>query len=181
MLNYFFLFAQVAFLIVSRVNISIGRYNEARGYLGVMYRETRELLQNMVVFSEDQREPGAKEWRLDVCYRSMLLLRTAMAVIDYATDRVPVWELNEISKEERLAIQKNLYIQTPDNAGSNAMRWAHETRTEFEENMRVPIGQAFKLRQAIFNQYKTLPTPLPAVQVNKLMASVDSYMVGYYG
>lgn len=33
----------VAFLIVSRVNISVTRYNEARGNLEVMYREAREV------------------------------------------------------------------------------------------------------------------------------------------
>ena len=32
----------VSFLLVSRVNTSLGRYNEARAYLGQMYRETRK-------------------------------------------------------------------------------------------------------------------------------------------
>ena len=34
----------VSFLLVSRVNTSLGRYNEARSYLGQMYRETRTFL-----------------------------------------------------------------------------------------------------------------------------------------
>ena len=33
----------VSFLLVSRVNTSLGRYNEARTNLGLMYRETRKL------------------------------------------------------------------------------------------------------------------------------------------
>lgn len=37
----------VSFLLVSRVNIGLGRYNQARDCLGVMYREERELIQNM--------------------------------------------------------------------------------------------------------------------------------------
>ena len=32
----------VSFLLVSRVNTSLARYNEARTYLGQMYRETRK-------------------------------------------------------------------------------------------------------------------------------------------
>ena len=32
----------VAFLLVARVNMSLARFNESRGYLGVMYRETRK-------------------------------------------------------------------------------------------------------------------------------------------
>ena len=47
----------VSFLIVSRVSISLGRYNESRGHLGVMYREGREFVQNMVVFTKVNSHP----------------------------------------------------------------------------------------------------------------------------
>lgn len=69
--------------LVSRVNISVGRYNEARGNLEVMYRESRELMQNASIFSNHLTNNVAKEWRLAVAYRCMLLLRTSMAVINY--------------------------------------------------------------------------------------------------
>jgi predicted membrane chloride channel (bestrophin family) len=45
-----FLTLVVAFLLVSRVNIGLSRYNEARGHLGTMYQHSRELIQNTCVF-----------------------------------------------------------------------------------------------------------------------------------
>lgn len=52
----------VSFLLVSRVNIGLGRYNQARDCLGAMYREERELIQNAVVFSDHCLDKSAKEW-----------------------------------------------------------------------------------------------------------------------
>jgi predicted membrane chloride channel (bestrophin family) len=32
----------VSFLLVARINSGLARYNECRGYIGIMYQETRE-------------------------------------------------------------------------------------------------------------------------------------------
>jgi len=171
----------VAFLLVSRVNISVGRYNEARGNLEVMYREARELMQNTCIFSNHLKDTAAKDWRLEVAYRCMLLLRTSMAVIDYEETGVPAWEVPEMSKEERNAIKSTLFLRT-DDASPNALRWAHEIRSEQEENMRVPVRCAYELRKVIHSQRKRFGNQtLETSQENKLLGSVDSYMSGYYG
>ncbi|EEC47732.1 predicted protein [Phaeodactylum tricornutum CCAP 1055/1] len=47
-----FLTLVVAFLLVSRVNTGLTRYESARDSIGVMYRECRELVQNVCVFTE---------------------------------------------------------------------------------------------------------------------------------
>jgi predicted membrane chloride channel (bestrophin family) len=78
-----FLTLVVPFLLVSRVNIGLNRYNQARDCLGVMYRESRELIQSCCVFSNHTTDQVAKEWRNQVAYRTLLLLRLSMAVIDY--------------------------------------------------------------------------------------------------
>jgi predicted membrane chloride channel (bestrophin family) len=39
----------VSFLVVSRINTALTRYNECRNYIGVMYRETRKFGLHIVI------------------------------------------------------------------------------------------------------------------------------------
>ena len=72
----------VAFLLVNRVSIALGRYNEARGYLSGMCRDARELVQTACVMTAlDNMDAAAKEWRFEVCHRALLLLRLSMTSI----------------------------------------------------------------------------------------------------
>mmetsp|Transcript_23002 Transcript_23002/g.33952 ORF Transcript_23002/g.33952 Transcript_23002/m.33952 type:complete len:369 (-) Transcript_23002:106-1212(-) len=169
----------VAFLVVSRVNLAIGRYNESRGCLGVMYRESRELVQNMVALSQYNTDDKAKEWRNETAYQTCLLLRVAMGVIDYPEYFVNVWELDELDDFERASMKKYIYLDT--GSGPNALRWSHGQRTEYEENMRVPIRLSYLLRKQIRKMRKMLAEPFTPPQEMKLMGSVDSFMGGYFG
>lgn len=180
-LRHSFINLLVAFLLVSRVNISVGRYNEARSNLEVMYREARELMQNTCIFSNHLKDTKAKDWRLDVAYRCMILLRTAMAVIDFEETGIPAWDIPEMSPEEAAAIKSTLFLKL-DDGSPNALRWAHEIRSEQEENMRVPVRCAYELRKVIHSQRKRFGNQkLETSQENKLLGSVDSFMGGYYG
>jgi len=180
-----FMNLMVAFLIVARVTINIGRYNEARGYLGDMYRETRALMQNVVVLSDQLDNDQVKEWRNLVAYRSNVLLRTAMAVIDYSDPpHLACWELKELSEEEKVEIQKYIFCDTGNNQGGMS-RWkhGHESTTLYEENMRVPIRMAFKLRQALrlHKQIFVGDNQIEVPQELRLMANVDAFLSGYFG
>jgi hypothetical protein len=156
----------VAFLLVSRVNIALGRYNEARNALGAMYKESRELIQNACVFSSHATDLAAKEWRQEVAYRCLILLRTAMAVIDYPTTEVPAWDVPELSGFELDDIKKNVFI-SPE-----LRRYAHRERTEWEETMRVPIRIAYLLRKSVHSQFSRVQAPIQISQENKLLASI---------
>lgn len=169
----------VAFLVVSRVNISIGRYNEARGYLSVMYRESRELIQNVVALTSHNTDVRAKEWRNNVAYKSCILLRVAMGVVDYDDRNVNVWDLSELDNEERSEIQKFIFYDT--GGPKNALRWSHGIRTEYEENMRVPIQLAYLLRKEVRRNRSELGQALETPQELKVLSSIDAFMVGYYG
>jgi len=172
----------LAFLIVNRVTISMSRYSEARDYLGTMYRECRELTQNLVCLTGSNTDQRAKEWRSEVTYRLMMLLRISMGVVDYLEHYVNVWELEDISDAEREEIMRFVYYETTaDRRDQNAVRWAHARRTEFEENLRVPIRMAYLLRREIRRHTTELGQPLIAPQELKLFESVDSFMDGYYG
>ena len=166
----------VAFLIVSRVNVSIGRYTEARGYLSTMFRTNTELTQDMVVLTYHNVSDAAKEWRYDVAYRAMLLLRCVVAVISYQDSKVPCWELPEMNEEEAAKLKDSIYL-----GGGQVMNYAHGPRSEDEENMRVPVIMSYKLRKTIHSQRLRLDPNLETAQENKLLASVDGFMNGYYG
>jgi len=164
----------VAFLLVSRVNTALGRYNAARDALGCMYRESRELMHNVCVLTGNDKSPAATEWRHQVAYRCLVLLKTAMVVIDYPEDEVAPWDVPELNGVELQDIRNTIFLNTQNR------RWAHGERTVWEETMRVPIRIAYLLRKAIHAQNKSLKEPLQVGQENKLLGSVDSFMGGYY-
>jgi predicted membrane chloride channel (bestrophin family) len=170
-----FLTLVVAFLLVSRVNTGLKRYNQARDHLGTMYRESRELIQSCCVFSNHTVDQAAKEWRNRVAYRTMLLLRLSMAVIDYPEANVPAWDLPELRGAELEDIKASLFTN-PANR-----RWAHSERSEWEETMRVPIRMAYLLRKTVHSQGTVLSEPIALVQENQMLASINSFMGGYYG
>jgi predicted membrane chloride channel (bestrophin family) len=97
----------VAFLLVSRISQALARFNEARSYLGTMYRETRELISNMAVLTSSPKNSNdaSKEWRSEVAYLALIILRTAMAAIDYPSDLLPAWDIPELSGTFYLAPQ----------------------------------------------------------------------------
>lgn len=164
----------VAFLLVSRVNLALTRFGTARDGIGTMYREARELVQTACVLSDTLHDDAAKEWRHEIAYRSALLLKVAMAIIDYPIDKVEPWKLPELNGMEAQAIQS--LVNNPTNR-----RWVHEERSVWEEAMRVPIHLAYMLRQTIHSQNSRLQTPIQVNLENKLLAYVDSYMNGYFG
>ena len=134
-----------------------------------------ELIQNTVVFCNDQTSQEAKEWRLEMAYRSLLLLRTAMAVLNFSVREEVAWQLPELNGKERRIVQRSLLIN-PEN-----LRYAIDENTEFEETMRVPVLISYMLVETITQQSKRLTTPLVLAQEMKLCSSVDSFMTGYHG
>lgn len=163
----------VSFLIVSRVNISLGRYNESRANLGKMYMEVRELVQNVMVFTKGDQSEKAKKWRLDLAYNISVQLLLSMAVLDYPTTNIPCWKIPELRGEAKEYIMKNLDLCSrlpPD-------------RGVAEKNMRVPIQMSYLIREHIFhaNKYLDDQNAIQIWQMGKLFGSVDSFMGSYYG
>ena len=166
----------VAFLLVSRINTSYARYNESRNHLATMFRETRELISTMAAVTEPKNDTkSSKEWRLEVAYRTCILLRTAMAVIDYPEDKIPAWDVDELNGSEKEDIMRTIYLD-PQVA---ALRM--EIRSEFEENMRVPIRISYLLRKSIHSHATRLEDPMHVAFEGRLLGSVDSFMNGFYG
>jgi predicted membrane chloride channel (bestrophin family) len=165
----------VAFLLVNRVNSGLGRYNEARGYLGAMHSMTRELGQQSCVFSLHDTSTKGKEWRSEVLYRLLLLLHTSMAVIDYPETGIPAWDCAPLTGEEKADVERATFNTI------ELQRWAHMPRSEWEESMRVPIRISYLLRKSIHKQKNSLNRPMECTQETILHSSVDKFLLGYYG
>jgi len=165
----------MAFLVVTRIKMSLDRYSDARTNIGSLYREAREIIQNAVVFTNTQSDQRAKDWRHDMSYQTLLLLRTAMAVLNFSVREESAWKLPELNETEREKVLRNLLIN-PENA-----HYGIDQNTEFEENMRVPILVSYMLTETVVNQRARLEEPLAIPQENKLFASIDSFSNSYNG
>lgn len=125
-----FMSLPVGFLLVSRVTMSLGRYNEAREYLEMMNKSFRQLVHTACIYSNTDVRESAKQWRSELVYRALILLRSSMSVIDYPSSLEGVMEIPELTGSDELEdLQKNLPPR----------RWLHEERTDYEENFRIPI------------------------------------------
>jgi hypothetical protein len=110
-----------------------------------------------------------------VAYRVMLFLRTSMAVLNYSTDGKPNWKVEELNGAELEYVMDNLLFH-PQNR-----QYAILSRSEYEENIRVPILVALLLRRTLAEHEKRLPKPLELPQEMRLFASVDACMAGFTG
>lgn len=123
----------------------------------------------------DNDDIAAEEWRNEVAYRTLALLRCSVAVILYPTSKTPAWEVPELNGFERDDIQRNTFLNPA------TLRYAHETRSEYEENLRVPIRLAYLLRKSIHSQEVRLGKSLHVNRELKLLGTVDAFMTGFYG
>ena len=162
----------VAFLLVTRINMSVSRYNNCRSCLGTMFLEIRDLLQNMFVLTRKMQEPADKAWRLETTYRALLLLRTTMAVIDYRTDNIPAWDVPELDPKESAQVKAD--------AQSNFRKDTFLERNGFEESMRVPPIMAFKLRWCLDTSEDRLSGKMKEFREFSLFNHVDGFMKAYY-
>lgn len=166
----------VAFLVVSRATVSLGRYSQVRQSLTQVYCQSRAVVDQMVIFSSDNINQSGKLWRHDVAYLALLQLRSIMAVMDYQSDGIPFWDMPEVDEALGSRLKSQLFLE------ESTLKFAHHTVvSEYEENMRVPIRLGLQLRQAIINQRKELDQPFSWPEEGKLLGAIDGLMAGYYG
>mmetsp|Transcript_7191 Transcript_7191/g.10916 ORF Transcript_7191/g.10916 Transcript_7191/m.10916 type:complete len:274 (+) Transcript_7191:140-961(+) len=164
----------LSFLLVSRINTALARYNESRGFIGIMYQETRELIQYAICLSKHygNMDKEAREWRNELAYRSMILLRMAIAVVEFCSKGQPAWKCKELTGIEKL-------YMTPDDSWSLHSQATSES--EYTNSMRVPFRAAFLVRETVTSNQNRLKTPLHITQMNAMLTSVDRFMSGFYG
>jgi len=163
----------VSFLLVNRTSSALSRYFEYRGFIGTVLKETRELVQKAIVFSRRNKnnDQAAKEWRSEIAYRCLLMTRTTVANAEFPLSQIPAYEVPELSGQE-------LEFCTPDR---EFMRHAEIPHSKGLDSFRVPLKVAQLLRETICSQEERLAKPMVIHQEMSLLASVDSFLNGYYG
>ena len=174
----------MAFLMVARVNNSLNRSNKARDCLTVMDRESRDFVQYVCVFSSGNTDHAAQEWRHEVAYRCLILLRTCMAVIDYDSNKIAAWkipELNGMEEDDIMGILFSAVSPESERASTHVRRWAHDNHDEWEDSLRVPVRLSYLLKKSVHTQKERLTQdPIPWLFESKLLSCVDKFMAGYY-
>ena len=132
-------------------------------------------MQNVCILTASYQDQKSQEWRAEVAYRTMLFLRTSMAILNYSTDGIPNWKVPELNGSELTYVMDNLLFQ-PHNR-----HYAILPRSEYEENNRVPILVAMLLRRTLAEHVKRLPAPLAVPQEMKLLSSADACVAGFTG
>lgn len=165
----------VSFLIVSRSRISYDRFMEFRRHLATTYRSCRELAQFTTVTSYETQTPQAKEWRSEVCYRTILLLRVTMDALLWSSTERKKWE------EEYYQYDENC---DSDNVSEHFLRFralTHGRRSRIDETMRAPISFAHVLRLIIMQHPEYLGYKLPVNDYRDLLHFVTSFQDAYHG
>jgi putative membrane protein len=160
-----------SFLLVSRVSMGVSRYYEARDFLETMNKACRQIVYSACVYTNRDLSDAAKQWRNDVAYTTLILIRSAMAVVDYPSSGVKVMDLPELQG----AVLEDLKINLPPT------RWLHEPRSEHEQSNRVPIRISYLLSKCIRSQEGRVDPPLALAAEGDLHTFVNSCMDGYYG
>ena len=135
-------------------------------------QESREIIQNMLVFTRKHKNATveSKEWRIEVSYRSLMLLRTSVDVMEYPTLRVAAWQVPELGGME-------LECGTPSASWRRHEQLPH---TPHSDSMRVPIIMAYLLRESISSQLERLPHAMTETEESTILKHVASWMSGYY-
>jgi predicted membrane chloride channel (bestrophin family) len=133
----------VSFLIVSRSKISYDRFMDFRRHLAVAYRSCRDLAQYTSVYTFQTQTPEAQQWRQDVCYRTILLLRVTMDALLWSSTEREKWE-EEYFKykpgDQKTNVSKHFF-------GFRQLN--HGRRSMIDETFRAPITSMFILQRVI--------------------------------
>jgi hypothetical protein len=169
----------IGFLLVTRVSLAYQRYLDLRDCLENMTRQTREMIQNIILLTRTMQTDSDKAWRNETTTRMLLLLRSVMAVVDYGSERIPPWNIAELDEQEAEEIKKDIY-QNSGETSNQERRWSRPKRTEWEEVMRVPPILAYKLRLRLGEGESQLSGKPDAYRFFNNYGAVDSFMESYY-
>lgn len=154
-----FMSLMVSFLVVTRSNIAYSRYMEARQDLNLAMKACRELTQHMITFTRYELGADAKKWRSEIARRTVVLLRTAVSVLEYETTGQHAWKIPELNRDEKQAL----------------------ILTVGKSNERVPMVLTVFLRSAIASQREYLEHPMHVNRELRLYQFVSDFVTAYHG
>jgi predicted membrane chloride channel (bestrophin family) len=167
----------VSFLIVSRSKISYDRFMEYRRHLATAYRMCREIAQFTTVYTGHTQTPQAKEWRSEVCYRTIVLLRVTMDCLLWSSTEREKWG-------EEYYKYKPTQDKNRDDVSEHFFRFrslSHGRRSNIDENFRAPISFSHVLRQVIMQHPEYLGYKMPVNEYRDLIIFVSKYLESFHG
>lgn len=205
----------VSFLLLSRVRNGMERYNRACDYLHTMIRSIQAVVQDACVLSSSSdgttttstsegtttgTNDSASAWRHEVAYRSLMLLRASMAVMDFPIKRQPVWDLAEWNGVEQDYIlrhyRESLSFTRPSSfrlpwtrsnssnnlfASTSSSTYLDEDDVLWELSLRIPARLEFLLQTTLHSQRLRLEKPIQCSQETRLFTSLAAFMTAYGG
>uniref|UniRef100_A0A7R9Z8H1 Bestrophin homolog n=1 Tax=Pseudictyota dubia TaxID=2749911 RepID=A0A7R9Z8H1_9STRA len=181
-----FMAIMVSFLIVTRAQITYHRFMEARGYLSELFRSCRELIHHTAILTMQDKCRGAKQWRKDVAFRTIVLLRVTIAALEFRTSKINTWDVVPTDMRQSMVtfVPDGASPSTPRASSTHRMmKWAHGVRTLSDENFRAPIVMAYNLRAEIMKQRngQYLKIDMHPNEELKLLAFVSDYIAAFHG
>lgn len=168
----------VSFLIVSRSQISYGRFMNFRNMLAKQYRMCRQIAQFTMIYSFQNQTPEARQWRHEVCYRTILLLRVTMDALLWSSTEREKWEQEYFKYQQRDAEQGE------QGASEHFFRFrqlSHGRRSNVDEIFRAPITFCHLLKQTIMTHPDYLGYKLAVNEYRDLVLFVASFQEAFHG
>ncbi|CAB9497941.1 Bestrophin, RFP-TM, chloride channel [Seminavis robusta] len=165
----------VSFLIVNRAKISYDRFMDYRRNLATCYRSCRELAQHATVYTYENQTPQAKEWRQEVCYRTILLLRVTMDALLWSSTERDTWE------EEYFNLsQDTADIESVSDHFLRFRKLSHGRRSRIDENMRAPITLNHVLKQTIMTHPHYLGCKMAVNEYRDLLMFTQQFQQAFH-
>mmetsp|Transcript_3242 Transcript_3242/g.4551 ORF Transcript_3242/g.4551 Transcript_3242/m.4551 type:complete len:567 (+) Transcript_3242:23-1723(+) len=136
-----FMSVLVAFLVVSRSQITYARFMEARSALSGCFRNSRELIHWMAILTMGEKGDLAKKWRIKVALKTLILLRTTITTHKYKNHTSG--DVYDILSEE---------LQMGDETNDEREETQTHLTYGMQDRFRAPEIAAYALRKAILEQ-----------------------------
>lgn len=149
-----------------------------RRHLATTYRTCREIAQFTTAYTFETQTPEAREWRLEVCYRTILLLRVTMDALLWSSTERTKWE------EEYFRYHEEDNVDDEDDDVSDHFlqfpTLSHGRRSMIDENFRAPISFSHTLRMTIMQHPKYLGYKMAVNEYRDLLDFVTKFGAAFH-
>lgn len=127
-------------------------------------------MQFTCVYTFKTQTAAAKQWRQEVAYRVILLLRITMDILNWSSVERGSWEREFRTRHKHHSVHFDHFESL-----------THGNRTMVDENWRAPILFAHILRETIMMHPENLGYTMPVNEYRDLLSFVSIFMEAFHG
>jgi len=101
-----YLSALMSFVLVTRLKITFEDYMSNSKHLSGLNRACQDLVANVCLLTSNETSKRAKQWRQDVTYSVLIMLRVAIGVLEFRSNKENPWLLAEMANENGEEVEK---------------------------------------------------------------------------